>query len=276
VLEECYEVVDYVSLHTYFENYEDDYLNFVAKPVAMDRYIKTVLGVCDYVQAKTRLKNVINISFDEWNVWYHNRRKDHDDFTTWDWPEAPPLLEEKYDFDDILVVGCALNTFIRRADRVKIACIAQLVNVIAPIMTVTGGGAWKQTIYYPLYFASLYGRGESLAVAVDVPTYDAKVANDVPYLDVSAVRNTGGETLTLFAVNRHPTEAMSLEVSLLGFKPARVLEHIVMAHADPRAANTAKAPDNVVPERATGTVIDADQLKAKLPPRSYHAIRVAL
>ena len=276
VLEECYEVVDYVSLHTYFENYEDDYLNFVAKPVAMDRYIKTVLGVCDYVQAKTRLKNVINISFDEWNVWYHNRRKDHDDFTTWDWPEAPPLLEEKYDFDDILVVGCALNTFIRRADRVKIACIAQLVNVIAPIMTVTGGGAWKQTIYYPLYFASLYGRGESLAVAVDVPTYDAKVANDVPYLDVSAVRNTGGETLALFAVNRHPTEAMSLEVSLLGFKPARVLEHIVMAHADPRAANTAKAPDNVVPERATGTVIDADQLKAKLPPRSYHAIRVAL
>jgi alpha-N-arabinofuranosidase len=186
------------------------------------------------------------------------------------------LLEETYDFDDILVVGCALNTFIRRADRVKIACIAQLVNVIAPIMTVTGGRAWKQTIYYPLYFASLYGRGESLAVAVDVATYDAKVANDVPYLDVSAVRNTGGEALTLFGVNRHPTETMSLEVSLAGFKPERVIEHVFMAHADPRAANTAKAPDNVVPERATGTIIDGDLLKAQLPPRSYHAIRVAL
>jgi alpha-N-arabinofuranosidase len=276
VLEECYEVVDYVSLHTYFENYEDDYLNFVAKPVAMDRYIHTVLGVCDYVRAKTRLKNVINISFDEWNVWFHNRRQDHDNFATWDWPVAPPLLEEAYDFDDILVVGCALNTFIRRADRVKIACVAQLVNVIAPIMTVTGGTAWKQTIYYPLYFASLHGRGEALDVVVDVPTYDARVANDVPYLDISAVKNTGGKTLTLFAVNRHPTEALSLDVGLAGLKPKSVIEHIVMAHSNPRAVNTAKAPNTVVPRRKTGTTVADGALKARLPPRSYHVIRVAV
>ena len=109
----------------------------------------------------------------------------------------------------MLLVGCALNTFIRRSDRVKVACIAQLVNVIAPIMTETGGPAWKQTIYYPYYYASLYGRGDALNVAVDVPTYDARVADDVPYLDVAAVQSPDGKTVAFFIVNRHPDEAMT-------------------------------------------------------------------
>ena len=103
--------------------------------------------------------------------------------TASNWPKAPPLLEDVYNFEDVLLVGCALNTFIRRSDRVKVACIAQLVNVIAPIMTETGGPAWKQTTYYPFYYASLYGRGEALSVAVDVPDLRCKVADDVPYLE---------------------------------------------------------------------------------------------
>ena len=158
VLDECYDSVDHVSLHMYFENYENNYLNFLAKPVVMDRYIHTIGSVIDFTKAKKRSKKDVHICFDEWNVWYHVREQDHKDFESWDWPIAPPLLEEIYNFEDVLVVGCILNTFIRRADRVKIACIAQLVNVIAPIMTQTGGPAWKQTIYYPLYLASLYGR----------------------------------------------------------------------------------------------------------------------
>ena len=109
----------------------------------------------------------------------------------------------------MLLVGCALNTFIRRSDRVKVACIAQLVNVIAPIMTENGGPAWKQTTYYPYHYASLYGRGDALDVAVDVPTYDAKVADDVPYLDVAAVRSPDGKTVAFFMVNRHPDEALA-------------------------------------------------------------------
>ena len=276
VLDQCYDAVDYVSLHMYFENYEDNYLNFMAKSLVMDRYIQTVAGVIDYVKAKKRSKKDLHICFDEWNVWYHNRRDDHDKFTTWDWPVAPPLLEEVYNFEDVLLVGCILNTFIRRADRVKIACIAQLINVIAPIMTETGGPAWKQTIYYPLYFASLYGRGEALAVAVDVPTYDADAADDVPYLDVAAVRNDDGKTLTFFIVNRHPDETMTLDISLAGFAAKAIGEHIMIAEPDLRATNTAAAPDRVKPKKGRGIVLQDGALKGRLAPRSYHVLRIAI
>ena len=146
-------------------------------------------AIIDYVKAKKRSKHDVHISFDEWNVWYHSRKQGVSDGDGVNWAKAPSLLEDVYNFEDVLLVGCALNTFIRRSDRVKVACIAQLVNVIAPIMTETGGPAWKQTTYYPYYYASLYGRGDALNVAVDVPTYDAKVADDVPYLDVAAVRS---------------------------------------------------------------------------------------
>ena len=274
VLGECYDNVDHVSLHMYFENYENDYLNFLAKPVVMDRYIQTVGGVIDYVKAKKRSKHDVHISFDEWNVWYHVRRADHDNFTSWDWPLAPPLLEEVYNFEDVLVVGCILNTFIRRADRVKIACIAQLVNVIAPIMTETGGKAWKQTTYYPLYYASLHGRGESLSVAVDVPTYDAKAADDVPYLDVAAVRN--GKTVTFFLVNRHPDDAMTIDIAMAGLPPKALVEHVAIAHPDLQAVNTAKAPDRVIPKPGRGVMVKDGAVKGRLPPRSYHMVRVAI
>ena len=175
VLTECYDAVDYISLHTYWDNYDNDYLNFVAKSVPLDRYIHTVGGIIDYVKAKKRSKHDVYISFDEWNVWYHSRKQDAKRrSTSGNWRKAPPLLEDVYNFEDVLLVGCALNTFIRRSDRVKVACIAQLVNVIAPIMTENGGPAWKQTTYYPLRYASLYGRGEALNVTVDGPTYDCK------------------------------------------------------------------------------------------------------
>jgi alpha-N-arabinofuranosidase len=274
VLTECYDNVDYISLHTYWDNWEDDYLNFVAKSVTLDRYIHTVGGIIDYVKAKRRSKHDVYISFDEWNVWYHSRKQGVGDQA--DWAKAPPLLEDVYDFEDILLVGCALNTFIRRSDRVKVACIAQLVNVIAPIMTETGGPAWKQTIYYPLYFASLYGRGEAMNVAVDVPTYDAKVADDVPYLDASAVKNTDGKTITFFLVNRHPKEALDLDIGMAGFKPKGIAEHVVMAHRDLKATNTARQPNRVVPARGKGLSIRDGAVKGKLPPRSYSVVRVRL
>ena len=276
VLDLSYDNVDFISLHQYWDNWDNDYLNFVAKSVPVDRYIQTIGGVIDYVKAKKRSKHDVYISFDEWNVWYHTRKQGVSDGEGVNWRKAPPILEDVYNFEDILLVGCALNTFIRRSDRVKVACIAQLVNVIAPIMTENGGPAWKQTIYYPLYFASLYGRGDALNVAVDVPTYDVKVADDVPYLDVAAVKNSDGKTLTFFAVNRHPDEAMTVDISTAGFKPSAIVEHFAMAHPDLRATNTAKAPNTVVPKRGTGTAVKDDGIRCKLPPRSYHVIRVKI
>jgi alpha-N-arabinofuranosidase len=278
VLDECYDNVDYISLHTYWQNYENDSLNFLAKTVLLDRYIGTVASIIDYIKAKKRSRHNVYISFDEWNVWYHSRKQDgsSDDGKGVGWRTAPPILEDVYNFEDVLLVGCALNTFIRRSDRVKVACIAQLVNVIAPIMTENRGPAWKQTIYYPYQFASLYGRGDALGVAVDVPKYDAKVADDVPYLDVSAVLNTGGKTLTFFLINRHPKEALDLDISMAGFKPKSISEHFVIAHGDLKATNTARAQNRVTPAKGKGLSLRDGSVKGKLPPRSYSVVRARL
>jgi alpha-N-arabinofuranosidase len=276
VLTEAYNEIDHISLHMYFANHENDYLNFLARSVVLDRYIHTVGGIIDYAKAKNRSKRDVHICFDEWNVWYHSREQDKAIIKKKEWTVAPEILEDIYNFEDVLVVGTILNTFIRRADRVKIACIAQLVNVIAPIMTENGGPAWKQTTYYPLYYASLYGRGDALGVSVDVPTYSATVAEDVPYLDIAAVRNTDGKTVTLFIVNRHPKEEMILDVGLSGFDATRVVEHIAMTHPDLRATNTAKQPNRVQPAKGKGIAIRDGAVKGKLPPKSYHVIRVAV
>ena len=276
VLTECYDAVDYISLHTYWDNYDNNYLDFVAKSVPLERYIHTVGGIIDYVKAKKRSKHDVFISFDEWNVWYHNRRKDAENVENWNWPEAPPLLEDVYNFEDVLLVGCALNTFIRRSDRVKVACIAQLVNVIAPIMTENNGPAWKQTIYHPLRYASVFGRGEALGVSVDGPTYDCGVADDVPYLDASAVRSRDGKTVTLFLVNRHPDEALTLDVGMAGFAPKSVVEHVAIAHPDLRATNTATHPNRVEPQKGKGISIRDGALRGKLPPRSWQMLRIAV
>ncbi len=275
-LEQCYEIADLISLHIYFENYENDYLNFVAKPVVMERYIDTIIATADHVKAQKRSKHTVNISFDEWNVWYHNRKADHDNLRSWNWPVAPHLLEDVYNFEDALVCACTLNTFLRRADRVKVACIAQLVNVIAPIMTEDGGPAWKQTTYFPLYFASRYGRGTSLNVRVDVPGYDAAAADDVPYLDVAAVVQADGRSIAFFMVNRHADEAMSIDVELAGFRPTGIVEHVVLASDNLKATNTARRPDKVVPVKGRGLKLADGRVRGKLPPRSYSMLRVAV
>jgi len=277
VLDQCYENVDYLSLHMYFENYEDDYLNFLAKPVILDRYIQTVGGVIDFVKAKKRAKNDVHISFDEWNVWYHSRREDNARFKGWDdWPVAPPLTEEAYNFEDVLVVGSVLNTFIRRADRVRIACIAQLINAIAPITTEPGGRVFRQTTFYPYLLASRYGRGESLHVVVDVPCYDTEAADDVPYLDVAAVHDPAANTLSMFIVAKHPDEPTHLSVDLSGFSEAKMIEHTVIRHNDLKAVNTADNPGVVKPQLESGTVVEQGRLAATLKPRSYNLVRLAV
>lgn len=275
VLEATYDQVDYISLHMYFENYEKNTAEFLALPEKLDRYIGTVSGIIDYVKAKSRSKRDVKISFDEWNVWYHERKQDAERMKTWGWPEAPRLLEDIYNFEDVLQVGCIINTFIRRSDVVRIACIAQLVNVIAPIMTEPGGAAWRQTIYWPFMLASKNGRGTALQLAVQVPTYSAAAADRVPWLDIAGVHDANAGTLTFFAVNRHGSEAMEADLSLEGFA-AKSVEHTIIRHDDLEARNTKDAPDTVAPARGNGTVLGGKGLTLTLPPYSYSMVRVAL
>lgn len=276
VLEETYDQVDFISLHMYFQNFEKNTKEYLALPEKLDRYIGTVSGVIDYIKSKSRSKRDVKISFDEWNVWYHERESDAKRMAEWDWPHAPRLLEDIYNFEDVLQVGCILNTFIRRSDVVRIACIAQLVNVIAPIMTEPGGDAWRQTIYYPFKFASAYGRGTALQLDVDCPSYDADVAANISYLDISGVHDGDAGTITFFAVNRNGEEPLEVELSLERFGMAKSVEHTLIKHDDLEARNTKENQNNVVPVKGSGATLADGGLSLSLPPYSYSVIRVQL
>ena len=147
VLEHTYEQVDYISMHQYYGNENGTTEDYLGKAVHMDQFIKSVVALCDAVKAKKHSDKTIYLSFDEWNVWFHSNQDKIDK-----WQIAPSQLEDVYDFRDALLVGTMLMTLQNNCDRVKIACLAQLVNVIAPIMTKTGGGAWVQTIFYPFLY----------------------------------------------------------------------------------------------------------------------------
>ncbi|NVK33452.1 MAG: alpha-N-arabinofuranosidase [Rhodobacteraceae bacterium] len=276
VLDHTYENVDHISLHMYFENYEKNTAEFLALPEKLDRYIGTVSGVIDYIKGKKRSSKTVGISFDEWNVWYHERENDMERIKDWGWPHAPALLEDIYNFEDVLQVGCILNTFIRRSDVVRMACIAQLVNVIAPIMTAPGGAAWKQTIYYPFQFASLYGRGTALQLDVDSLTYNADVAAGVSYLDISGVHDATNGTLTFFAVNRSADEPLEIDLEIEGFGTAKTVEHTLIKHQDLEAKNTKNNPNNVKPEVGGGAKLSGGKLSLSVPSLSYSMIRVQL
>ncbi|OZA12934.1 MAG: alpha-N-arabinofuranosidase, partial [Rhodobacterales bacterium 17-64-5] len=276
VLEHTYDQIDHISLHMYVSNRAGHSLNYLALNHKLDRYISTVEGTINLVKANKRSKRQVTISFDEWNVWYHSNTADRAILDGLQgWPTAPRLLEDIYNFEDVLQVACILNTFIRKSSVVKIACIAQLVNVIAPIMTEPGGAAWRQTIYYPYYFASRFGRGEALNLAVNCPAYDAEVADNVPYLDIAATHDEGAGSVTFFAVNRHPSEGLTPEIALHGFGALRVIDHQEMTHPDLRAVNSLAHPANVIPATGKGAVLAEGVLTLGLPPQSYTMIRLA-
>jgi alpha-L-arabinofuranosidase len=277
VLEHTYDSVDHISLHMYFANRAKNTANYLALNHKLDTYIATIESTINLVKANKRSKHKVHISFDEWNVWYHSNVQDREVLSgNKGWPHAPRLLEDIYNFEDVLQVGCILNTFIRRSSIVKIACIAQLVNVIAPIMTEPGGDAWRQTIYYPYYFASRYGRGTALQLSSRSPSYDADFADNVPYVDISGVHDEAGNTITFFAINRHGTESIDLAVSLQGFGAATLIDHQVITHANLEAANTLQHQNNVVPQTGRGAKAEDGNLHVPLPPYSYQMIRVRL
>jgi alpha-N-arabinofuranosidase len=274
VLDHVYDHVDYVSLHTYFKNNEKDVPNFLGRSLEMERFIKTVAGICDLAKTKKKSKKTVNLSFDEWNVWYHSNESDK---KIEKWGEAPPLLEDIYTMADALAVGCMLITLIKNADRVKIACLAQLVNVIAPIMT-EKNGAWRQTIFYPFKDASIYGRGTVLRCPVTVDKYDSKEFSEVPYLDAVAVYNGEKEEVTIFAVNRNLKESIFLDAEIAGFGDMKLVEHRILRNDDLDAVNSING-EKVKPVIQQGGAIEnragSSMLTAELPAASWNVIRLA-
>ncbi|MBP1041417.1 alpha-N-arabinofuranosidase [Vagococcus sp. BWB3-3] len=269
VLEHAYEHVDYLSLHQYYGNHENNIENYLAQSIDMDRYIKSVAAICDYIKAKKRSDKQLNLSFDEWNIWYHSNEKDESNEP---WQVAPHILEDVYNFEDALVLGCMLITLVKNADRVKIACLAQLVNVIAPIMTEKEGPAWKQTIFYPFMQLSTFGRGNVLLPQIDCPSYATDQFAEVPYLESVIIHNEEASELVIFAVNRSLDESLTLSVDARDFTDLTVVEFSQMAGFDIKEVNT-KEKQAVKPSISNDYQITENTLEAVLAPLSWNVIR---
>lgn len=275
VLEQAYDYIDYISLHNYYGNRDNDTQDFLACSLDMDTFIKSVIAICDTAKAIRHSSKDIHLSFDEWNVWFHSNEVDSK--LEW-WQKAPHQLEDIYNFEDALVVGCLLITLLKNCDRVKMACLAQLVNVIAPIMTENGGSCWAQTIFYPFYHASKFGRGTALKPIITCDTYNTTKHYNVPYIESVAILNEEEDILTIFAVNRSLTDCIDLDVLLPENVSEKVsytlIEHTVLEHDDMKAVNTAEQPNCVVPHTGGKTVISGNQAVISCNPHSWNVVRL--
>ena len=239
----------------------------------MDEFIYSVIAICDSVAARQHKRRKINLSFDEWNIW-PLRYKSNNELNPW---EIGPAREEFiFSMEDALLFGSMMLSLIRRCDRVEMACMAQLVNVCAPIMTVVGGPVWKQTTYYPFQYTSQYGRGVALTTKVECEGYSTNLHSFVPYVDAISVWNDEAKEVVIFAVNRSDTEEVQLDVSLEQFGDVNLIEHVVLEHDDRDAVNSAENPENVVPHNQGTTIVDATGVHVQLPSYSWNMIRLSV
>ena len=277
VLTESYDQVDMISAHAYYWPKDGDMASFLASAVSMDSFIDDVVATADAVRAAGKHKKRIAISFDEWNVWYlgldESKTPEGDD-----WPIAPPLLEDIYNVADAVVVGNLLISLLRHTDRVHAASLAQLVNVIAPIMTEPadkGGRAWKQTTFHPFSLTAQHAKGEVLRLAVQAPTMETKEHGEVPVLDAVATHDPETGDVVLFAVNRSLTDELSLDVDVTGLPGLRVVEAVTLSSGDWEWKATADDSTSVLPRENESVVLDGAAVTATLPAVSWTMVRLA-
>ncbi|NUP51155.1 MAG: alpha-L-arabinofuranosidase [Catenulispora sp.] len=271
VLEHSYEHVDYVSCHAYYQEYDRDLGSFLASAIDMDYFIDTVVATADHVGYKKRSSKKINVSFDEWNVWYLKEHQESEEVNE-EWRYAPRQLEDVYSVADAVVVGNLLMTLLKRSDRVTSASLAQLVNVIAPIMTEPGGAAWRQTTFYPFSITSRLAVGEVIRPVIEAPVYTTARHGEAAVVD--AVATVDGDRGAIFLVNRDLTQPVRVTVDVRSLGSSRVLEAVTLADSDVYAKNTLVEPDRVVPKTNTSVTLADGLLSVELPAVSWTAIAV--
>jgi len=269
VLERAWEHIDYFSMHYYAGNpnmgepkEQVDTDSYLASSVHFDEHVDTVAAAIRLAKAQRRSRKDVYLCWDEWNVWYRATGGDGE------WAEAPHILEEVYNLEDALVVAQWLGTFLRKADVVKIACIAQIVNVIAPIMT-RRDGMFRQTIFYPLTLFSRHAAGDSLDVLVDAPTHETRKFGEVPLLDVTASFDAPSGDGAVFLVNRSQGQAMQVTLNWEDVSPGSLTGAWQMSGSDPRAANSFEVPDAVTSRPIALPVLDGGKVTLLLPPLSF-------
>ena len=286
-LEECYAEVDGLSLHRYYGNTEQetgkDSSRYLALNIDMEQQIKETLAVCDYVGGLLKSPKKLWLSFDEWNVWYRARSGDH---TNGHGKFAPNLLEEVYNLEDALLVGGMVNTLLRQADRVKIGCLAQIINVIAALVT-NKESVLRQTIYYPYAWGIKYAKGTVLDLVVESETYpisrkyEASYSGgnrprqeQTPYLDVSATHDPANGNCSILILNRDLDKDREVEIEFRDMTPTKVLAAKTLTGKNLQAANTFAKPNNII-----GQDFDApragSKMTVKLLARSYSVLQVA-
>jgi alpha-N-arabinofuranosidase len=273
VLSHTYDDVDYISCHAYYEEKDGDLGSFLASAVDMDGFIDTVVATADHVKAVRGSDKTVNISFDEWNVWYLSRWENVEKIEGLDnWPVAPRLLEDVYSVADAVVFGNLLISLIRHADRVTSASLAQLVNVIAPIMTEPGGPAWRQTTFFPFSITSRLAQGDALELKLDAPTYETAQYGEVPLVDAVATFDAESGRSAVFLVNRSQDEAVTLTVDVASLGDVSVLESHTLADDDVYAKNTLEDRERVAPRANDSVRIEGGELTITLPPVSWTAL----
>jgi alpha-N-arabinofuranosidase len=260
-LEICWEYVDYLSLHFYAGNRDDDTDSYLALARQFEDHLDVLAGTLRYVKAKLRSRHDVYLSWDEWNVWYKDQTMQGG------WQEAPHLIEEVYNLEDALVVAQWLNVFLRRCDVLKMACLAQLVNVIAPILT-RPDGILRQSIFYPFALFSRYASGDSLDLLVQAPTYATRMFGEQPLIDAAASYDAGQGKGAIFIVHRGRTEPLTLDLEWQGRAPYRVASIYQVSGSDPKAANTFDTPDVIGIRPLPGAPVVDGRFRLQVPPLS--------
>lgn len=273
VLSHTYDDIDYISCHAYYEEKDGDLGSFLASSVDMDEFIESVIATIDHVKAAKRSDRVVHISFDEWNVWYNTRFETVDKITgAQNWPTAPRLLEDAYSVADAVVVGSLLISLLRRADRVTSASLAQLVNVIAPIMTEPGGFAWKQTTFFPFAVTSRLATGMSIPTHVECDRYETAIYGSVPVIDAVTTFDSTTGSVSLFMVNRSQADSVTLSFDVAAFGAVLDASARTLSDDDVYAVNTLDDPERVVLRQNETLVISEGTAVIELPPVSWTAI----
>ena len=260
-------------MHHYANNYDDDTASFLALSADFEEFVDTLSGVLRYVKAKNRSKHDVYLQWDEWNVWYKARLEND---VQGQWGQAPHLIEEVYNLEDALVVAQWMNVFLRKSDVVKVACLAQIVNVIAPILT-TRDSLLKQSIYYPFMLFSKLACGQGARRAGHRPDLrNASSSARMPLLDVSASYDEEHNTAAVFIVNRSQTDSLPVDLYWQDRAPKAIKSVHQVAGTDPKAANSFDNPNVIVAKPGDVPQLDGSTATLILPPLSFTAVEVAL
>jgi len=271
VLEDAYDLIDHISLHTYYEDH-GDLQSFLSIAVDLDYFINEVCDIADAVKAKRRSDKTITLSLDEWNVW---RLSEYSALPRpKNWEIAPKLIEDEYNVADALVVGNLLISILRRSDRVKMACLAQLVNVIAPIRTEPDKAAWRQTTFFPFAYTAKYGRGTTLSTRIEANKIETKKFGAVDSVDAITTYDASSNQLAIFLINRSLNEIQATSIQLAGFRVKEILDQITLDEKDLSKTNNYQNSEAVAPRKDKSATITSTGVEVALPPASWQVINL--